>query len=1020
MKVAVSAIFLVAIFASALGADGDKPAIPKFPDSKQTSFHTRATARLTQAFRGKPMTIFFEEYHDVALKRGRVDFSTADSSTIGFYDDATMQFVRYQIIGDKSTCVVGDIKSQDDDESLPWGEMDVDKDENIPLMIGPSAILRKVGRAVVGSMDNYYNGTEEVRGIMCNRFQVPMTVRGFEGKVVVYFMNKDWKKFEEMETPVPVRFIVEGLVKKVRVGYEVDYFLFEPFTENWKELKPIIGIGCRNRKSPQDMIFPGQDNDKGIPKQFAATIDTKVENEAAIHRMELFADYDNQIIRTDQHGGEEGVTKQIKDMRTGIAYTFVPGSSCKIGHVTKDFTLSNSDGTKRVQTVQELLSLDGDYYYLGTALARGILCDVWERVIIGYTGRRRYGIPDIDMDKLVITHFFSKPQVVEVANLSPTIVQTLVTGYLSIGNRDAEVYQKVYKRGISVFNFRPLYYGQTYDNTFNVRQCFFSPTERLYLEMLVETESETSDMLAAHTDHLKQTIVNTLSSVLGVSPLRVGQVNIGLTEFGFTINLLMLGKPPASTAFALETEDGASVPTELDKGPFPAVDEDACAEMALKEDAITGFLFCTDKCYTMTRARSKKAKPITGGDKLKCTKYFKDIKKSNKAWNEPDLKEIQATLIDLVNSTKLAFMLNKEILGDEIAEATYYVSNIQVAPNVVRRMTKQKFFQSITGSKVRANSETAVARPEVETLGACYRNCADDQSMGCQSFSFCRTNAKVRCVITSQYLTATSAQENNQSYVEPDSQCSVYAIPYVFRFNRMEAMTARMPGGTTIESKLVNNVNDCAQQCSKAAAINCESFQFCRSGKCIIHETHYYDAKAAGKIATDDQCDFYSQNYLLDFTMVGSDLVSEDTHLELVGDISAENCAQRCAKRDDCISINYCPENAKSSPVCYLSSKSALDPGVETESRLPCRHYVKTVDPPVRPKKAKAPEVESTSGFSGGAFIGLVVIMLLLGVGLSIGGFVAFNYYSSRAGQTGVGLGASVRFMRQQDEADDA
>ncbi|KAI1304910.1 hypothetical protein HDE_01731 [Halotydeus destructor] len=1022
MKLAFLAIALATILASVLGADGDEPRIPRFPDIDNTaSFHTRATARTRQTFQKRSVrTIFYEEFHDLALKRGRVDFTTAESSTIGLYDDATMQYVKYQTTNDDSACIVTDIK-EDNADNLPWGESDVDKGEDVPLMIGPSAVWRKISRTI-SAADKYYNGTEEIRGILCDKFRVPLKFTDLDLQVVLYFTSASWKKFEKLDTPAPVRFLVDGTVGGVSASYEVDYFLFEPFTETWKELEPVIGVGCEKRKNPKDKIFPGQDDEKGIPKQFAATIETKVETETAIHRFELFVDYDNQIIRHDQHGGLEGVTKHIEDMRNGIAYIFVPGSTCKIGHVTNDFTLSKDKGLKRVQTVREMLSLDGEYFYLGTALARGILCDVWERVITDYQEMRRWDLADQYFGKVVVTHFFSTPAMLEVANLVPTIIQTLVTAYKAQGYYDNRVYTKLYQRELNVFNFRPLYYGRTYDNTFNVRQCFFEPEDRLYLEMLVESKSDTADLLEAHTDHLKQAIVTTLSTTLGISPLRVGQVNIGLTEFGFTINLLMLGKPPASAAFAQETEGGASSPTELDVGPYPAADEDECAEMALKAKAATGFLFCVDKCYTMTRSKYDTAKPKPGGDKIKCNMYLRDLYDADqqKAWNEPALKDIQKTLTDLVKDKKLAFTLNKEIMGDEIAEATYYVDNLQVAPDVMRRAAKRKFFQSISGSKVRADSETAAARPEVETLGACYRNCVDDQSMDCQSFSFCRTNSKVHCIISSEYLTATSAQENNQSYVESDSQCSVYAIPYVFRFARLDAMTALMPGGTAIESKLVNNVNDCAQQCTKSSTINCESFQFCRSGKCVIHETHYYDAKADGKIAIDDQCDFYSQNYLLEFTMVGSDLISEETHLELVNEISAENCAQRCSKRDDCISINYCPDNAKTPSVCYLSSKSVLDPGVEADSRLLCRHYVKTIDPPVRPKKVKAPEVESTSGFSGGSFLGLVLIMLLLGIGLGIGGFVGLNYYRSRAGQSGGGLGVSVKFMRQQDEADEA
>ncbi|KAI1299840.1 hypothetical protein HDE_03661 [Halotydeus destructor] len=464
-----------------------------------------------------------------------------------------------------------------------------------------------------------------------------------------------------------------------------------------------------------------------------------------------------------------------------------------------------------------------------------------------------------------------------------------------------------------------------------------------------------------------------------------------------------------------------NVPTVWDKGPYQVDENVMCQRMALKEKE-NGYLLCDGTCYVMgTVPLRPMQRKIPGADEIKCKTYVivNPGSDAQTALNEPDLDEIKKTLEDLVLKKTLSFTVSKGSEGKDVPEASYIVDNMQVAPSIMRRTEQQKFVQTFTGSKIKSSSETALVKPEAETLGACYRQCVDDESMNCQSFSFCHLNSKFHCTISSNRLAIGLPKSDLESYLEPDTQCSVYNVPYINRYIKLGDKTAWMLGGVTVDSKLVKDVDDCAQQCSKSTPDSCESFQYCSTGHCIIHKEHYHDLGDSGKkLVTDDDCDFYSQNYLLDYTMAGSDLVAENTALEQFAEVSADLCAQRCSKRDDCVSMNYCPGNTNSPSRCSLNSKSVFDSDTETVSRPLCRTYEKIVEKPPQPKTIRVPETKKdTSGFSGVGFFLLVLVMFASGIGLGVGAFVAMNHYSARSGRTESSLNIFVKFSRREGEA---
>ncbi|KAI1299836.1 hypothetical protein HDE_03664 [Halotydeus destructor] len=972
----MNVFLLTAYLATILGSESADDAslrgyerwLPKFPDIDHVpSFHTKATVKLN----GRPSsTMDYEEFHDVANKQGRVDASTADWGTIGLYDDETMQYVKFRRSGDNSQCKVENITGNGDN-SMFWSEIDLDPKNGIALMIGPSSVWRKATRipGATGT-DTFYKGTETVRGIACDKWEVPFNGNDLNVTVVLFFPSNSWQRFGIVGARFPVRFFVQGTVKQTSIDYEVDYFLFEPYPETWREFT-------------------------------------------------LYVDYENQVIRHDQHGGVRGMTSRIEDMRSGITFISVPGRSCAISHTAKDFIVGDADGIQRMKVIRELLALNGDYYYLGTGLIRGFMCDIWERVVTDYYERDNWKLSASPFSRITITHFFAKTDALK--NEKQFLVKSLITGYnlRYVGPKSENFFHKTYQREINLLNFRPLNFGPRYDDIFNVQQCFFDPADRLYVDMLIRTEPDSTQVLG---EYLKQVIVSTMQTKLAISPLRVGQVDIASSETGLLVRLLLLGKPPAIAAFG-EWKGADRTPLEDEPGPFPAVDVEACADLAVNSKyGFSGFKFSSGNCYVMNRHFYKHgAKPSSRDLNYKMYLRNEYGESSNKAWKELSLSAIEIRLKSWVLKKQLSFKLGGDILGNNTTEENYIVDNIQVAPNVLKSQADSEFYESFAGKKLIPTNDSLV-KAEVQTLGACYSQCFEDESMDCQSFSFCQTTSGVHCITSTDPLTSDSPKEDQELSIVPDPQCSVYSMPYVNRFNKLGAKTVRAPGGVFVKSKLVHNVNDCAQQCTKSTDSICESFQYC-SGKCFLHQEHHLDFANISSVL-NEQCDFYSKKYLYGFTPMGNELIVEETPLDRFAEISVDTCAQSCSRRDDCSSINYCPENAKAGSLCELNSKSVLDSVEKVESRPLCRHYVKkyTYDKLIRPKKAietKTKEKISTSGFTGGGFFGFVLMMFLIGIGLGVGSVIGNNYYHNRASaRTGSGRDISVKFIKQKDEVD--
>lgn len=78
-------------------------------------------------------------------------------------------------------------------------------------------------------------------------------------------------------------------------------------------------------------------------------------------------------------------------------------------------------------------------------------------------------------------------------------------------------------------------------------------------------------------------------------------IEVEFDDKGFTLQTLFLEKLPSALSFNQIKNDGQARPTQRDTGPIKVKDQDECADRALVDDQITGFIYCAGDCYTMSR-----------------------------------------------------------------------------------------------------------------------------------------------------------------------------------------------------------------------------------------------------------------------------------------------------------------------------------------------------------------------------------------------------------------------------------
>lgn len=154
---------------------------------------------------------------------------------------------------------------------------------------------------------------------------------------------------------------------------------------------------------------------------------------------------------------------------------------------------------------------------------------------------------------------------------------------------------------------------------------------------------------------------------------------------------------------------------------------------------------------------------------------------------------------------------------------------------------------------------------------------------------------------------------------------------------------------------------------------------------------------------------------LLDYVVTGIDLVAGDDVLTKQDGIDANTCANFCNRETDCTSINFC--NNPGTTSCELTMSSPYEPSAVTVRNDRCTNYVQKASLVpgwgVKNGDPTAPQ-QSSNRMGGGAFFGVICAMIILGLVLGVASVLGYNWYRNKG--TGLGLGVSVKYVRQNND----
>lgn len=231
---------------------------------------------------------------------------------------------------------------------------------------------------------------------------------------------------------------------------------------------------------------------------------------------------------------------------------------------------------------------------------------------------------------------------------------------------------------------------------------------------------------------------------------------------------------------------------------------------------------------------------------------------------EPDLKEVERLLFEKFAEGELKIKLKDP--GQEI-EQDLIVSSIIVSRSEEDDMDKREepFRELSPGFKIKVADTSKTIPPKDEsapiTLGDCYLSCKEEDSMICQTFTFCDTG-KIECVISSLLIDESSEGDPENGPLEMNRNCSTYSMSYMNRFEKFAGNVDEITG--EMVEKKTKDAATCAKECSTVDGFKCESFAFCGS-ECILRNEHMFEKNTVepvkdrirGKNVTGKGCTLY-------------------------------------------------------------------------------------------------------------------------------------------------------------------
>ncbi|KAI1304978.1 hypothetical protein HDE_01729 [Halotydeus destructor] len=1011
----------------------DNP-LPSFPKklTPSASFHARSTMRFVGT------TISSEEYVDMDNGRSRWDTAGNGITVMSYASDDTDQIRMFRVKSGDIDCSVLGVGNNPNVDDLNFFLVDYDVALKPKTLMGPTAVWRKaMSIASDKSATVYYRNTKVIRGITCDEWSVELNRGGFKGFITLYFQNPNWKKFEKIDITIPVALKIEGTKTMNGVTnamtIDIDYHLFEPYPESWRQMIPIQGIGCLGVKNPRGFVFPGR-QPGGVSSNFHTQLEVlqTYPDKSNLYQFELFVDLDGDVARFDYTAVNKKKYKNIQDLERAIEFKIDADGKCIVQHMnpfTGNFEQAAQFSMQRF--AQRIVWYEGDFYYLGAAYERGVLCEIWEQVHIGRENIRKIstefnGFLTMQLDKLVFTYYFHDQQ----SGSTPRYVLMAIKlrGYMLRPRGDT--FREILNTDFTYFNFHKLYDDETFNDVFGVSECYVDDQLKKYIELYVETSGVADERLSKNVHKLVHDTMFAFANTAKIGVLRIPKVDVDYNSKGFVATVQVVEKMSALLSFQQLTSDGSSR-VIMDDKKVVAKDIDDCAQKAMENKKVQVFLYCGTECYISERLPIDRKNII---DQKQCDLFFKNkpLGRTVDPSTEPDLQGVENAIREAIKNKELLIKVSGVVDDSGKNVTSYYtVKDMVVATPPIKQANEGKAFRlSIGQRKIRNTSETTVTGNSdfIDSLAECHQACRDEESISCLSFSVChdQDTDTIECVMSSEMLTSkTDAKILADTTKESDS-CAIYTRDYLQLFDKYSGQLSLLKTDDRSNNSLANTAENCAIKCTYHDEFNCQSFRYCPDTKrCLIQTDNFLESQETTnvdstitKISREEMCDYYTLKHVQNFYETGTDLVDEKYALMSEVYTTVEACAATCFNEPRCESFGFCPRTADESPKCTLTTASALDPNVDTTSQPLCRNYEKNYENKIR-NIGNGGDI-ATSGLSGSGLFWLLALLFLLGASMGASGYVAWGYFHEpkKGGSDAEANGSASFFGRNEKEPD--
>lgn len=990
MKSAIRRISIaIALICIALNANGQSPDFPDMNKIEAAFYQTEVT--ITDVL--QQVTGLAKEYFDSTVPRGKVELLVVGEKTSIHYNNDTQEVLHVN----STTCNAYDSDTADDSfYPLFYGWLNKE-----PLIIGPSAPLwyAQAHRSEIVGL-----GEAIVRSIKCYKYSLDILGPRDNITIYYYFAVDQWTTPYKMEglTKVPIRIEVQGMSSKYAekadqwAPYDLitEFSYFRPTITDWQVFQPPVGLGCHLKKPtrtmpqfPKVFLFDAEVND---------LMKSEDEEITDIEHHVVYFDSSRMIARLDRYTRRNYIS-ELYDFNTGVTYTNTNWQTCTMKPLRNSF-FEQYDGKMigHMKFPNEVLNLDGTFYYLGQKLIRGIWTDVFESLTEDAVFRGE------SFKKLVVTAYYS--QDFYKVNVNGEIEGQVPVFYIVTGWKTAT--EKKLELQYNIFGFDDVIWPEMYQ-TFGIGRCFPLMENKSYFLMIVDSSPELAAKMEENDDLIQEEIRGEIAQFAKVSDMRIPLLNIDYTSTGVFITGLILDRPPAMAQFWLEFTGDVSVADPYMKVVVDGDTNEKCAFACVEENdfTCTGFYKCKNACFL----KSKDLLDPSGDEKDKtpfgevCETWMRATRDSlnNENYLEDALVKLEDAVLNSKFKLEITFMKDKEE-----QEMVIPISNIVIGdgPYIGDNNQEKPYTKVINYAELKKDVSTSEDVPYTATLADCYRSCKESGSMSCASFSYCSDADNKQCRISSVLVVD---RKTNPDDTEDNKSCYVYAVKYLELYEEYPGRTFLIGGEDSFKG--VKSSEECAKKCRETTKFQCRGFEYCRSTKsCVLHSKHVMDLKPgeSSKIDTSSTCIHYAAKFSADYYDMGANLIQDDSDKRT--ELTIEECARICSEelKGNCKSFNYCPASGPfmTDSTCALSGK--VLPQQNTDKKDKCRHYEKkaTVD-----DWGKSSDKSLTTvGYTSKGFTGLVIGMLALGLVLGAMGFVAFSYFKSKSS----GEGMTVRFMK--------